>query len=71
MKNNKNKNVNRIKSKEKAKVVAKPKGYYYSAANINKRKELQKKINNKNDIQADVNRMIVMKILESKKLKII
>ena len=55
MKNNKNKNVNRIKSKEKAKVVAKPKGYYYSAANINKRKELQKKINNKNDIQADVN----------------
>ena len=55
MKNNKNKNVNRIKSKEKAKVVAKPKGYYYSAANINKRKELQKKINNKNDIQADEN----------------
>ena len=44
---NKNFQTNkRDKSKGKPKVVAKPRGYYYSSANVNKRKEFQKQSNN-------------------------
>ena len=38
----------RDKSKGKPKVVAKPRGYYYSSVNVNKRKEMQKQFNNNN-----------------------
>ena len=44
---NKNFQTNkRDKSKDRPKVVAKQRGYYYSSANVNKRKELQKQSNN-------------------------
>ena len=39
----------RPKSKSKPKVIAKKRGYYYSSANINKRKEFQKQSNNENN----------------------
>ena len=50
MKNNKNNQYNKkAKSKSKPKVLTKQRGYYYSSANINKRKELQKQFNNDNN----------------------
>ena len=52
MKNNTNKNNQlnkRVKSKTKQSNTIKKRGYYYSAANINKRKELQNQLNNNNN----------------------
>ena len=48
-------NNNRAKSKGKSKVVTKQRGYYYSAANVNKRKELQKQNNNIQNIDNNMN----------------
>ena len=53
--NNINKNSKRSISKGRQKVVAKPRGYYYSSANINKRKEFQKQLNNDNNIPKNEN----------------
>ena len=55
MKNNKN--SKRPVSKGKQKLSAKPRGYYYSSANINKRKELRKQYNENNNIPNDENNM--------------
>ena len=58
MKNNTSKNnpfANRAKSKSKPKVVAKKRGYYYSSANINKRKEFQKNLNQENNMNIEDN----------------
>lgn len=58
MKNNTSKNnpfVNRPKSKSKPKVIAKKRGYYYSSANISKRKEFQKNLNQENNMNIESN----------------
>lgn len=46
---------NRPKSKSKPKVIAKKRGYYYSSANMNKRKELQKNLNQENNMNIEKN----------------
>ena len=57
----KNTQVNkRVKSKTKQNNTIKKRGYYYSSANVNKRKELQNQINSKNNIKSDENNNINM-----------
>ena len=58
MKNNTSKNNQfgkKAKSKSKPKVIAKKRGYYYSSANMNKRKELQKNLNQENIMNIENN----------------
>ena len=60
MKNNTSKNNQfaknaKSKSKSKPKVIAKKRGYYYSSANMNKRKELQKNLNQENIMNIENN----------------
>ena len=42
-------NLNKKKVKGNQKQIGKPRGYYYSSANINKRQEIKKQLNNQNN----------------------